>query len=169
MGILFSSHIPRKWAHWAIGDRHRGRHAATQKGHFTAHVSPLTASPILFLCVCEMCWRGTVSDVLPVCRPWGGEGCLLFPQGISCQCQDQLLGAICQTCSSGTTCCCIDVVLWFFTAGYASQHWRRDRHHTYLAQKSSRQLAPCLHLCCTTLLVMWPILISAPIHQVLLS
>lgn len=39
----------------------------------------------------------------------------------------------------------------------------KKRQAPHLAQKSSRQLAPCLRPCCAVPFVMWPVLISPPL------
>lgn len=56
-------------------------------------------------------------------------------------------GAFARLPPSGNSSCCIDIMLWFSTAGFARDGVKK-RQAPHLAQKSSRQLAPCLHPCC---------------------
>lgn len=167
-GIVFPSHIPGSRARGAAGERHRSSCAAAKSRHFSVCASPLAASFLPDLCVSVNVWGGYGHSER--CQPWEDKVAAVrrgacrshrgFPvhQSASRSC---LLDLLHQAIAPAILTSCCDFPLRDLPES------AEKRQAPHLAQKSSRQLAPCLHPYCAAGYVAPSHL--PPIRQVLLS
>lgn len=91
----------------------------------------------------------------------GDEGCLLFSQDFLPMSRSasgsRLPDLLHQATAPGVLTSCCD-----FPLQDLPETVLKKTQAPHLAQKSSRQLAPCLRPCCAAPFVMWPVLISPP-------